>query len=302
MDNSIELFFVELIMQRFKEFFLVTIGTFIMAVGFNSLFLANNIASGGISGLAISINKLFEINPATFIFIVNIPLLIACYVFLGRTTFLKTVYGSNIYPFFLKLTDSLPTLTKDPLLAALFGGIIVGIGIGLVFLGNSSTGGTGIITQILNKLTPIPIGILMGIIDGIIVIIGFIAFDPDSVMYSILALMTITYIVNLMMSGADSSRNVMIISRYHEEIKEYITTVVDRGVTEFPVVGGFTGKEQRMLMTTISRPEIQKLETNILAIDDTAFLIVMPATQVKGRGFSLQKDHKQYNEDILIPM
>lgn len=289
-------------MQRFKEFFLVTIGTFIMAVGFNSLFLANNIASGGISGLAISINKLFEINPATFVFIVNIPLLIACYVFLGRTTFLKTVYGSNIYPFFLKLTASLPTLTKDPLLAALFGGIIVGIGIGLVFLGNSSTGGTGIITQLLNKLTPIPIGILMGIIDGIIVIIGFIAFDPDSVMYSILALMTITYIVNLMMSGADSSRNVMIISRYHEEIKEYITTVVDRGVTEFPVVGGFTGKEQRMLMTTVSRPEIQKLETNILAIDDTAFLIVMPATQVKGRGFSLQKDHKQYNEDILIPM
>lgn len=112
-------------MQRFKEFFLVTIGTFIMAVGFNSLFLANNIASGGISGLAISINKLFEINLATFVFIVNIPLLIACYVFLGRTTFLKTVYGSNIYPFFLKLTDSLPTLTKDPLLAALFGGIIV---------------------------------------------------------------------------------------------------------------------------------------------------------------------------------
>lgn len=289
-------------MQKLKEFLLVTVGTFIMAVGFNSMFLGNNIASGGIGGLAISINQLFAVNPAHFVFILNIPLLILCYLFLGKRTFLKTIYGSNIYPFFIQLTDSLPTLTHNPLLAAIFGGIIVGIGIGLVFLGNSSTGGTGIIVQLLNKITPIPIGILVGIVDGIVVFIGFIAFDPDTVMYSILALLTITYIVNLMMSGADSSRNVMIISSRHKEIKEYITTVVDRGVTELPVIGGFTGKEQRMLMTTVSRPEFQKLESNVLAIDNTAFLVVMPATQVRGRGFSLHKEHRQYGEDILIPM
>lgn len=132
--------------------------------------------------------------------------------------------------------------------------------------------------------------------------LGFVAFDTDTVMYSIIALMTITYIVNRMMSGTQSSRNVMIISQKSEEIKDYITKVADRGVTELPIIGGFTGVDKRMLMTTISIPEMQKLETAVLEIDETAFMVVMPASQVHGRGFSLQKDHKHYDEDILIPM
>ncbi|WP_337136349.1 YitT family protein, partial [Staphylococcus aureus] len=95
----------------------------------------------------------------------------------------------------------------------------------------SSTGGTGILVQILNKYTPIPLGILMALIDGFVVGIGVLAFDFDTVMYSIIALICITYVINLMMAGSDSSRNLMIISQEHQAIKEYITKVADRGVT-----------------------------------------------------------------------
>ncbi|AER45307.1 membrane protein [Streptococcus suis A7] len=288
--------------ERIKDFISVTLGSVVMAIGFNSFFLENNIVSGGVGGLAIALNALLRWSPSDFVLYCNIPLLIICWFFLGKSVFIKTVYGAIIYPLCIKLTAGLPNLTENPLLAAIFGGIILGFGLGLVFLGNSSTGGTGILIQFIHKYTPLSLGLTMAIIDGIIVGLGFVAFDTDTVMYSIIALMTITYIVNRMMSGTQSSRNVMIISQKSEEIKDYITKVADRGVTELPIIGGFTGVDKRMLMTTISIPEMQKLETAVLEIDETAFMVGVPASQVRGRGFSLQKDHKHYDEDILIPM
>ncbi|MGT2812686.1 YitT family protein [Streptococcus minor] len=287
--------------KKWKDLGLVSLGSFISAVGFNTMFLENRIASGGVGGLAISLNALFGWEPGTFVLLANIPLMVLCFFLLGKEIFLKTVYGSWIFPIFISLTSSLPTFTNTPLLAALFGGIILGFGLGLVFLGNSSTGGTGIVVQILNKYTPLPLGLLIILVDGIIVGIGFIAFDADTVLYSIIALLSITYVVNMMMTGADSSRNLMVISQQHELIKEYITKVADRGVTELPILGGYTGKEKRMLMTAVSRPEYQSLENEILKIDETAFIVVMPASQVRGRGFSLHKNHL-IEDDILIPM
>lgn len=288
--------------SKLKDFVFVTFGSIIMAIGFNIFFLENNIVSGGLGGLAISLKQLFGWDPSDFVLYSNIPLLIICWFFLGKSVFVKTIYGAILYPFCIKLTASLPNLTDNPLLAAIFGSIVLGFGLGLVFLGNSSTGGTGILIQFIHKYTPLSIGMTMVIIDGLIVGLGFVVFDSDTVMYSIIALITITYIVNRMMSGTDSLRNVLIISQKYAEIKEYITNIADRGVTELPVVGGFTGTDKRMLMTIISIPEMQKLETAILDIDETAFMVVMPASQVRGRGFSLQKDHKHYDEDILIPM
>lgn len=288
--------------EKLKDFSLVTLGSLISAIGFNTMFVENNIASGGVGGLAISMQELFGWNPADFVLYANIPLLLLCWFFLGKATFVKTIYGAWIYPIFIKLTSGLPTLTDNIFLAAVFGGIILGFGLGLVFLGNSSTGGTGIIIQLLNKYTPLPIGLSMSIVDGIVVGLGFVAFDPDTVMYSIISLVTITYVINTMMAGVDSSRNILIISQKHPLIKDYITKTEDRGVTELPIIGGYTGNEKRMLMTTVSRHEVQRLESHILDIDETAFVVVMPATQVRGRGFSLQKHYTPTDEDILIPM
>ncbi|MBY5034064.1 YitT family protein [Streptococcus gallolyticus] len=287
--------------EKVKDFAFVTIGSLIAAIAYNTMFVENNIASGGVGGLAISLRSLMGWDTSNFVLYSNIPLLLICWFLLGKSTFIKTIYGAWIYAIFIKLTDSLPTLSHNTLLAAIFGGIVLGFGIGLVFLGNSSTGGTGIVVQVLNKYTPVPFGLLVLLVDGIIVGLGFIAFDADTVMYSILSLMTITYVINLMMAGTDSHRNVMVISQKYEDIKNYITEVVDRGVTEFPILGGYTGNEKRMLMITISRPELQTIEKEILSIDETAFIIVMPATQVRGRGFSLHKNHA-IDDDILFPM
>ena len=288
--------------KRVIDFSLVTLGSFVAAVGFNSMFLANNIASGGVVGLAVSLQKLLGWNPGNFVMFTNVPLLLLCFLFLGRESFLKTIYGSWIYSFFVKFTEDLPTITNNALLAAIFGGVVVGLGLGLVFWGNSSTGGTGIITQILHKYTPLPLAVAMAVVDGFSVAMGLVAFDIDTVMYSILALFVISYVVNSMQTGLSSSRNVMIISKATGEIKKYIANQADRGMTEIPVNGGFTGKSHPMLMTTVSIQEVPRLERHILKIDETAFIVVMPATHVMGRGFSLTKRYQLDEKDILLPM
>lgn len=235
--------------RRIIDILLVTLGSFIAAVGYNSLLVKNNIASGGVGGLAISLNALFGWNNANFVLATTIPLLILCWFFLGREVLLKTFYGSLVFPTFIKLTEGLPTLTKQPLLAAIFGGIVLGLGLGIVFYGNSSTGGTGIITQILNKYTPLPLGMVLLIVDGIIVAISAIAFPPDTVMYSILSLGVVSLTIDKMMVGLNSSRNLLIISQNSEQILNYITRVADRGATKIPVLGGHTGHAQNMIMT-----------------------------------------------------
>ena len=288
--------------RRIIDILLVTIGSFIAAVGYNSLLVKNNIASGGVGGLAISLNALFGWNNANFVLATTIPLLILCWFFLGREVLLKTFYGSLVFPTFIKLTEGLPTLTKQSLLAAIFGGIVLGLGLGIVFYGNSSTGGTGIITQILNKYTPLPLGMVLLIVDGIIVAISAIAFPPDTVMYSILSLGVVSLTIDKMMVGLNSSRNLLIISQNSEQILNYITRVADRGATKIPVLGGHTGHAQNMIMTTLSTHEVPKVQEEIQKIDETAFIVIVPASTVMGRGFSLQKDYQRVPNDFINPL
>lgn len=289
--------------EKIRDYVLVTIGCLISAIGINGFMAANNIVSGGIGGLAISMQAIFGWDAGTFALIINVPLLVLCYVFLGKSTFISTLYGSWIFPIFIKLTSGMPSLTHNQLLGAVFGAIVLGIGLGLVFMGNSSTGGTSIPTKIIEKYTPLSLGFIMTVIDGIVVLTGLIAFkDVDGVLYSIIALLIIGYVVNLMMTGLQSSKNIMIISKHSAEIKGKIAAAANRGVTEIPVYGGYTGNEKRMLMVTVLTVEVPTIDHIVQAIDPTAFVIVMPATQVHGRGFNLTKHYQLADEDVLPPI
>ena len=142
----------------------------------------------------------------------------------------------------------------------------------------------------------------MTIIDGISVLMGLMALSADDVMYSTIGLLIIGYVISIMENGFDSSKNVMIISKDYQAIQEYITTVMDRGVTKIPIRGGYTTSDKVMLMAIVSTYELPALQEKILEIDDTAFTIVMPAAQVMGRGFSLTKQYKREDKDVLLPM
>ncbi|MFC3927989.1 YitT family protein [Streptococcus caprae] len=288
---------------KLKDYLLVTLGCFLAAIGINGFMAANNIVSGGVGGLAVSFAAMFGWDRGIIALAINIPLLILCYFFLGKTVFISTLYGSWLFPIFIQLTAKVPTFTHNQLLGAVFGAIVLGIGLGLVFIGNSSTGGTSIPIKIIEKYTPLSLGFIMTVVDGLVVLTGLIAFhDVDGVLYSIISLLIIGFVVDTMIAGTQSSRNIMIISQKHLRIKEYITKDADRGVTELPVFGGYTGQDKRMLMLTIATFELQRIQTAILEIDPTAFMVVMPANQVLGRGFSLHKHLQHNDDDYLLPM
>lgn len=169
-------------------------------------------------------------------------------------------------------------------------------------LGKFFNRGTGILTQILHKYSPLSLGVAMTIVDGISVLMGLMALSADDVMYSTIGLLVIGYVISVMENGFDSSKNVMIISKDYQAIREYITTVMDRGVTKIPIRGGYTTSDKVMLMAIVSTYELPALQEKILEIDDTAFIVVMPAAQVMGRGFSLTKQYKREDKDVLLPM
>ena len=140
------------------------------------------------------------------------------------------------------------------------------------------------------------------IVDGIIVAISAIAFSPDTVMYSILSLYVVSLTIDKMMVGLNSSRNLLIISQKSDQILNYITNGADRGATKIPVLGGHTGHSQNMIMTTLSTHEVPKVQEEIQKIDETAFIVIIPASTVMGRGFSLQKDYQSVTNDFITPL
>ncbi|MBL1230800.1 YitT family protein [Enterococcus sp. BWB1-3] len=272
-----------------KDTLYVIIGSFILALAINSILLPMSIVSGGISGLTIVLNHLFGFNPALVLYAINIPMLILCFIFLGKENGLKTVFGSLIFPFFVGTTTGIPVLTENALLAAVYGGIAVGIGLGLVFRGNASTGGTAIPAQILHKYLKVPLGLCISIVDGSIILAGLLAFDVDRILFSMICLFLTGRVIDLIQVGVVRSKNVFIVSPKYEEIKLTLLKELDKGVTMIPVKGGYHEQEGMLLMTVIKEKDFPKVKEELLRIDEHAFIISMNASEVFGRGFSLQR-------------
>ncbi|HRL51481.1 MAG TPA: YitT family protein, partial [Enterococcus aquimarinus] len=174
------------LVQRLKETLYVTLGAFILAISVNLIFLPNQIVAGGASGLSIVLNELFGWNVALTLYAINIPLLILCFLLLGKDVGFKTIYGSLINPFFIAITGSLPPLTNNIFLATLYGGVLTGIGLGLVFRGNASTGGSAIISQIVNKYFKISLGVSVFVVDGFVIATALFVFTKDTVLFSLI--------------------------------------------------------------------------------------------------------------------
>lgn len=268
----------------------VIVGAFLIAFAVNCFFLPNHIVSGGVSGLSVVLNDLFNWQPSVFLFAINIPLLLLCFLCFGMQAGMKTILGSMLLPLYVELTSKWQPMTENTLLAAVFGGIIAGIGIGVVFKGNASTGGTGIVAMMIHKYLRLPMGVSLALIDGLIVLSALFAFDTEIVMYSLISLFIISRVVDLVQVGLNRSKNVFIISHSIEEIKQEILTKLDRGVTNVAVSGGFGNQEQEMLMCVIPEREFNQLKEAVLAIDSHAFVVVMSASEVMGRGFSLLRE------------
>lgn len=267
------------------EYVYVIVGAAIIAIGFNVFLLPNQVASGGVSGISTILHGLFGWNPGIVQYAFNIPLFIAGVLLLGKKFGIKSFIGTITLPFIVLLTNSWEPWTDNPLLGALFGGIVVGLGIGLVFKGNASTGGTDLLAQIITKFTGLSLGTSVLLIDGVIAISAAIVFDLEKGLYALIGLYVTTKTIDIIQLGFSQSKMVYIITLKQDEVREAIYAEINRGVTKLPAIGGYTGEARLVLMVVVYQTEFTKLKQLIKSVDPSAFVIVSDAYEVLGEGF-----------------
>ncbi|HZG78583.1 MAG TPA: YitT family protein [Paenibacillus sp.] len=275
-------------MHTMMEYGLLLIGAFLIATTFNVLLLPNSIASGGTSGISVLVNKLFGVTPAITQWALNVPLFALGVWLLGRRFGVKTAVGTALMPLFVLLTSGWAPLTDNPLLAAIFGGLGVGAGLGIVFRGRGSTGGLDVAAQIVAKYTGLSLGLSVATLDGLVILAAGFVFGAEQALFALITLFVTSKTIDVVQLGFATSKVAYIISDDEEKIAHTVLHDLDRGLTRLTAHGGYTGKERTVLMVVVSQTEVSRLKGLVQEADPQAFVIITGATEVLGEGFKLQ--------------
>lgn len=273
------------------EFVGLILGCIFIGVGLNMFFMPYTIAPGGLSGLSLVISKLTGISVSIIMLLIGVPLLAFSIKILGKKDAIKTFIGMLILSAVLKVTEPLATIsaTQDVLLSAICGAIIVGIGLGVIFSVDGSTGGTDLIALMINRVIPnLSVSKCLTIIDGMVVLsAGVVNGDIETGLYSAIALYIIVKVIDAIISGFDYSKAFMIITEDRDELREAIINDAKRGVTMFDGKGGYTNNDKSILLVVVNdkKQEIH-LKKLIKKVDPNAFVIVSDVYEVLGEGFN----------------
>lgn len=280
-----------------KNFTLMTIGAFIYAFGIAVFLDPNHLAPGGVSGLSIILNSLikfgeFQIGTGVWIFVINIPLMIIGLVVFKLRFLLGTVYVTALSSAIIEVIDRgfsayIPDMTNHLVIAALAGGTLVALGIGLVFRGGGSTGGFDIVVKLLRrKFRHMKTGVLYLILDFSIIVLSAIAFQNILVaMYAVITVFVNSTVLDLVLYGKDNAKMVYIISDCPDRVSERLIKEVETGVTLLHGEGAYTGKNKKVLMCVLHDHQYPMLRDVVKQEDKHAFLIVTKATEIYGEGY-----------------
>lgn len=298
--------------SKIKEILFITLGVAIGSFTFSFFLNPNNINIGGTSGIGIIIKGVSggKYEPATIILLLNCALLVLSFFTIGKDFFLKTIYGSVMYPVlmyffdflyevlnknFNGIFDTTKWFTSDPMLVYIFGALMLGYGLGVAMKHGGSSGGTEIAQKLAFKYLHIPYSLAMYVIDGIIIGIGFFFLDVDVIhlFYIIIFVFIEGFVMDSTIFSGFNKRAVYVISDKCDEIKEVILHTISRGLTGLKVIGEYSQNEKKMLMCVLSSKEYYKLRDAIEKVDDKAFFYVVRASEVRGEGFS----YDSFSED-----
>ena len=276
-------------LQFIKEYIIVALACVVMAFNINYFFVGNKLAEGGVSGLSLIIHYLSNIDVSYLYFALNIPLIILAYIFLGKNFLLKTFFATFVLSVFLKVFASFSEPLDDILLAAIFGGTINGIAIGIVFYAGGSTGGMDIVAKIVNKYTGIPISRILLATDFIVLSIVAVIFGKVIFMYTLISLVISSKMIDIIQVGIYSAKGVTIITTKEDEIRKRIMEETKRGITLIDAKGGYTQKEIGMLYCVVGQYQLIRVKTIVKEVDPSAFMIVADMHEVIGNGFLVNK-------------
>jgi uncharacterized membrane-anchored protein YitT (DUF2179 family) len=267
------------------EMVLLLTGSLLIAISFNLFLSPNGIASGGVSGISIIVQHVFGTEPALTQWALNIPLFLLGLWLLGGQFGVKTAVGSVLLPLLVLLTRDLPTLTDNLLLASIYGGILVGAGLGLVFRGKGSTGGLDLAAQLIHKFTGISLGLCVAMLDGLVILTAGLVLSPEKALYALIGLFVTGKTINIVQIGLSYSKVAFIISDHMEAIRQAVLKDLDRGLTMLQATGGYTGENRTVLMVVVGQTEVSRLKELVRTTDPGAFVILSDTNEVLGQGF-----------------
>lgn len=283
------------ILPILKNLFWITFGSAVFALGFDLFLVPNQIGAGGISGLAMVVNAFVPvITVGAFSVVINIPLFLAGYRFVGKKFFWGSLAGMLISSLLIDLFTMIPVIPTEPLLGAIFGGLFAGVGCGVVFMQGASTGGVDIAARLLKyKLKNLSIGKLMLLVDMSIAVITGIAFrDINKVLYCVVALFVSSEALDAVVYRFDYSYVAMIITDQDEAVRDAIDRQLDRGCTYLKGEGAYTGQSKNVIYCAIKRQQVAELKELVMGIDPRAFMVLQEAHQVLGEGFERYSRHR----------
>jgi uncharacterized membrane-anchored protein YitT (DUF2179 family) len=269
----------------------IIFGAILMGVGIEEFLVPNRILDGGIVGISIILSHLTGFKLGIFIFVLNIPFFFIGYKQIGKTFALSTLLGIAVLSVTTALLHNVPALTEDLLLATVFGGIVLGVGVGIVIRYGGSLDGTEIMAILINKKTPFSVGEIIMFFNVFIFAIAGFVFGWDRAMYSLLAYYIAFKTIDIVIAGLDESKSAWIISEQYEEIGETILARLGRGVTYLNGEGAYTGDDKKVIFCVITRLEEAKLKEIVQEIDTTAFLAVANISEVRGGRFKKKDIH-----------
>lgn len=270
-----------------KKYLSITLGALLFALSVNLFLVPSKIVTGGLSGIAAILYHKFSVSTFFTIAAGNIILFIFAWLMLGKNFVLQSLYGMIFSTIFVSCTEFLKPMTSDPLLASIFGGITLGAGVGLTFINGGTTGGTDVLSRILQHYYPhLSIGTIMTAVDFVVIGISFFVFrDTALIMYGIISLFVTNTVIDSMIAHLNSGVLVFIVSRNSQKLKEAIIDSLERGVTVIQGYGGYSDEKKQILMCVMKKYDLENLKKIIDVKEKEAFMIVTSSKEVLGEGF-----------------
>ena len=274
-----------------KEFLIDTL-VFVLAsavysIALNCFLARNNILNGGFTGIATILNYLFEIPIGTAIFVMNVPLLLIAFKKLGIKFVFRTFLVITISSIFIDIGVFLPIYKNDLLLSSIFGGVLTGLSLGIIFIRNATTGGVDIIAKLIKITHPhITIGKSIFLLDAFVIALGGIVYrNIESMLYATVGIFASMQVLDFIIYGVSRGSMILIISEHNDKIRNMIINDLNRGVTVLKAQGGYSGQDKNVLLCACYDNQTHKLIKKIKSADENAFFIVTQSKQILGKGF-----------------
>ena len=263
----------------------IALGSLIGAVAYPLFLVPNHIAPGGLTGLATVLNYLFDLPVGITSFALNIPLFIVGYRAMGRIFVLRSFIATVLFSFLIDLIP-LPPMTQDPLLGALFGGVLLGVGLGFIMRGGATTGGSDMVARMVHaRFQHITVGAFLFFIDFCVVALAGFFIEPEYALYAFISIYLGSKLIDVVMEGLTRDKACYVISGHYEAIREALMTQLERGVTLLSAEGGYSREKRPVLLCVLSSQEVGRLKAIVRSMDARAFVFISDAHEVLGEGF-----------------